>query len=228
MPSNKSQYPYASKKVLERRTAHSAHVIIVLSHGVLLILVDPLVEVGLEEMNLSLGFQQAGPELLLELLLSQDNLDPARSVVDLALLGLNLGEKIELDVVGCFAGVGVASEVKRFRLNVKLELVCWDIRYDDSQEDVVSLSVGGGRALSPVDFERVSNAFIHNSAASGLPEDGIQFSVPSGTISLWPLVSVVLVGCSMFALMIWMMLRAFVVFGVKSRKATKSVNDKRR
>lgn len=58
-----------------------------------------LVEVGLEVVNLLLVLEETGPVLLLELLLSEDQLNPAGRVVDLALLGVDLGEKVHLDVV---------------------------------------------------------------------------------------------------------------------------------
>lgn len=51
-------------------------------------------------MNLLLVLEQTRPVFLVELLLSQDQLDPARGVVDLALVGVNLGEQVHLDVVG--------------------------------------------------------------------------------------------------------------------------------
>ena len=64
-----------------------------------------LVEISLEEVELLLVLQQARPVLLLELLLSEDQLDATRRVVDLALLGVDLGVQIKLDVVGSLLGV---------------------------------------------------------------------------------------------------------------------------
>lgn len=64
-----------------------------------------LVEISLEEVELLLVLQQARPVLLLELLLSEDQLDATRRVVDLALLGVDLGVQIKLDVVGSLFGV---------------------------------------------------------------------------------------------------------------------------
>lgn len=49
--------------------------------------------------------EQPGPELLLELLLAQHKLDITASVVDLGLLRVDLGVKLELericDLLGC-------------------------------------------------------------------------------------------------------------------------------
>ena len=53
-----------------------------------------LVEVGLDAVNLLLVFEKTEPVLLVELFLVQVQL-----VVDLALLGINLGEQIHVDVV---------------------------------------------------------------------------------------------------------------------------------
>lgn len=67
-----------------KHTAHPAHVILIIRHGILLILIDPLVEISLEEVHLALDAQQPRPELFLELLLPEDQLDGARVVADLA------------------------------------------------------------------------------------------------------------------------------------------------
>lgn len=56
-----------------------------------------LVEVGLQEVNLLVVLEQSRPELLLELLLAQHKLDVATSVVNLGLLGVDLGEELQLD-----------------------------------------------------------------------------------------------------------------------------------
>jgi hypothetical protein len=65
----------------------------------LLILVNPLVEVGLQEVNLLGILQEPGPEFLLQLLLSQDDLNVLSGVVDLALLLVNLSVELELEMV---------------------------------------------------------------------------------------------------------------------------------
>lgn len=58
------------------------------------------VKVGLDVVNLLLVLEKTGPVLLVEVLLLQDKLDPTCGVVDFALLGVDLGEKVHLDVVG--------------------------------------------------------------------------------------------------------------------------------
>jgi hypothetical protein len=47
-------------------------------------------------MHLLVVFEQPRPELLLEVLLAQHQLDVATGVVDLRLLGVDLGEELEL------------------------------------------------------------------------------------------------------------------------------------
>lgn len=51
----------------------------------MLVLINPLVEVRLEEVDLLGVLQKTGPELLLELLLAQYHLDILGTVVDLGL-----------------------------------------------------------------------------------------------------------------------------------------------
>jgi len=65
----------------------------------LLILVNPLVEISLQEVNLLRILQKPWPELLLQFFLSQNQLDILGGVVDLALLLVNLGIELELDMV---------------------------------------------------------------------------------------------------------------------------------
>ena len=65
----------------------------------MLILVNPLVEVGLQEVDLLSILQEPWPELFLQLLLSQDYLNVLGGVVNLALLLVNLSVELELEVV---------------------------------------------------------------------------------------------------------------------------------
>jgi hypothetical protein len=88
----------------------------------LLILVNPLVEVGLQEVDLLSILQEPWPELLLQLLLSQDDLNVLGGVVNLALLLVNLSVELELEVVVSLERVRVAGEGKRLGLQVKLEI----------------------------------------------------------------------------------------------------------
>jgi len=52
--------------------------------------------------HLLLALEKAGPELALELLLPENELDLAIGVVDLAVLGVDLGEEVQGDAV-CYA-----------------------------------------------------------------------------------------------------------------------------
>jgi len=88
----------------------------------LLILVNPLVEVGLQEVNLLGVLQESWPEFLLQLLLSQVKLDVLGGVVDLALLLVDLTVELELEVVISLEGVRVAGEGERLRLEVELQI----------------------------------------------------------------------------------------------------------
>ncbi len=88
----------------------------------MLILVNPLVEVGLQEVDLLSILQEPWPELLLQLLLSQDDLNVLSGVVNLALLLVDLSVELELEVVVSLERVRVAGEGKRLGLQVKLEI----------------------------------------------------------------------------------------------------------
>ena len=88
----------------------------------MLILVNPLVEVSLQEVDLLRILQEPWPELLLQLLLSQDDLNVLGGVVNLALLLVNLSVELELEVVVSLERVRVAGEGKRLGLQVKLEI----------------------------------------------------------------------------------------------------------
>lgn len=116
---------------------------------VLLILVNPLVKVGLEELELLGLLEQAGPVLLLEFLLAELQLDIARGVVDLGVLGVNLGVKLKLEVVVALESLGVTLELKGRSLQVQAELRGRHIGGSDGQVNEVLLRVGAGRALGP-------------------------------------------------------------------------------
>lgn len=60
-------------------------------------------------MHLLLALEKAGPELLLQLLLSENELDVAVGVVDFRVLGVDLGKEVQGDVV-CYALPGDALE----------------------------------------------------------------------------------------------------------------------
>lgn len=125
---------------------------VLLGSLVLLVLVNPLVKVGLEELQLLGLLKQAGPVLLLEFLLAQLQLDVARGVVDLGVLGVDLGVELELEVEVALQGVRVALELERGGLEVQRVLVGGDIGGGDGQVDEVLLRVGVGGALGPEDW----------------------------------------------------------------------------
>lgn len=60
-------------------------------------------------MHLLRALEKAGPELLLELLLPENELDVAVGVVDFAVLGVDLGKQVQGDAV-CYALPGGALE----------------------------------------------------------------------------------------------------------------------
>lgn len=133
---------------------------ILLGGLILLVLVDPLVEVGSEEVDLLGLLEQAGPVGLVELLLLQLQLDILARVVDLGGLLVDLGVKLELQVVGLLEGVGVAGEGQTRGLEVELEALLGHVGDGDGQVDEVLLGIGAGRALCPenckIGRERVS------------------------------------------------------------------------
>lgn len=115
---------------------------VLLAGLLLLVLVDPLVEVGLEEVYLLRLLQQAGPVLLLELLLLELELDILGGVVDLALGGVDLGVELEFEGVRPLEGFRVALEGETGGLEIELEIGGRNIGNGDGQVDKV---LGGVR-----------------------------------------------------------------------------------
>lgn len=145
-----SNHKRAGKRVKELVLTHTAKVAeVVLSGLVLLILINPLVEVGLEEVDLLRLLEETGPVGGIELLLAKLHLNIAGSVVDLARRRVDLGVELELDVVGPLEGVGVASEDETSGLEVELEVGSRDVGNANGEVNEVALGVGGRRALSP-------------------------------------------------------------------------------
>lgn len=99
-------------------------------------------------MNLLAVLQKTGPVLLLQLLLAQHELNLAVGVVDLAVLGINLGEKVQRDVV-CYTLAGGAGERDVGGGDVELGLVLGDIGGLEAHVEVVALGVFSGGALGP-------------------------------------------------------------------------------
>lgn len=137
-------------KVKELVLTHTAKVAeVVLSSLMLLILINPLVEVSLEEVNLLRLLEQAGPVGGIELLLAKLHLDIAGSVIDLARRRVNLGVELELDMVSLLEGVGVAGEDETSGLEVELEVGSRNVGDANGEVDEVALGVGSRRALGP-------------------------------------------------------------------------------
>ena len=133
--------------------AHAAELGEVLLGGlVLFVLVDPLVEIGLEELELLGLLEQTGPVLVVELLLAQLELDVPGGVVDLAVLRVDLGVKLKLDVIVALQSVGVTIEGQGGGLQVELEALLGYIGDGDSEIDEVLLRIGAGGALGPEDY----------------------------------------------------------------------------
>lgn len=153
----KEQQSYGLLKKLRTasHTGHAAHATelrkVLFGGLVLLVLINPLVKVGLEEVQLLVLLKQAGPVFLLELLLLQLDLDVLGGVVDLAGLGVDLGEELELDVELAFEGAGRSREGQARGLEVELQAVLGDVGDGDGEVDEVLAGVGGGGALGPED-----------------------------------------------------------------------------
>ena len=108
-----------------------------------------LVEVSLQEVDLRLVLEQARPEFLLELLLAQDKCDIATAVLDLGLLGVDLGEELKVDSIGDLFRCRGTLEAKLCGLQIELQVGLGDIGSNDSEEDVVPLGVAVRGALRP-------------------------------------------------------------------------------
>lgn len=120
----------------------------------MLILINPLVEISLQEVNLLCVLKKSWPELLLELLLPQNHLDILGSVINLALLLVDLSVELKLDMVVSLQGIRVAREGESLWLELKLQVGGLDIGYRDGQVDEVLSLIGLARSLSPKDCFR--------------------------------------------------------------------------
>lgn len=107
-----------------------------------------LVEVSLQEVHLLLILEKAGPKLELKFLLPEDELDSAVGVVGLAVLRVDLGEKIQRDAV-CYTLAGGPLERDVAFSDGKRLLGLRNIRGFDVDNEVVALRVTVGGTLSP-------------------------------------------------------------------------------
>lgn len=73
-------------------------------------------------MDLRLILEQTRPELLLELLLAKDKCDIATTVLDLGLLGVDLGEELKVDGVGDLFRCRGTLEAELCGLQVELQI----------------------------------------------------------------------------------------------------------
>jgi hypothetical protein len=103
--------------------------------------------------HLLVVLEEPGPELLLELLLAQHKCDIAAAVLDLGLLGVDLGEELKVDSVGDLFWCRGALEAELCGLQVELEVWLGNVGGDNGEEDVVLLSVDVGWALGPGNCE---------------------------------------------------------------------------
>lgn len=99
-------------------------------------------------MNLLGVLQETRPVFLLQLLLAQHQLDLAVSVVDLAVLGINLAEQVQRDVV-CYTLARGAGERDIGGGEVDARLILGDIGGLQAHVEVVTLGLIGGGALGP-------------------------------------------------------------------------------
>lgn len=147
---------------------------------VLLVLVDPLVKVGLEEMHLLGLLEQAGPVGVVEVLLAQLDLDVAGCVVDLALGGVDLGVELELEVIRALERLRGAREGQAGGLEIELEARRGHVGHVDGEVDEVLLGVGLGRALRPEDYRGVLAPRAGDGKVRGPADDGKKLRSPSG------------------------------------------------
>lgn len=107
-----------------------------------------LVEVGLQEMGLLVRSQETRPELFLELLLPQNQLNLAIIVVHLSVVRVNLAIQVERNVVfnTLIGGTGERDILSR---DLEIGIRLGNIGSLQVDIEVVALSVRGGGALRP-------------------------------------------------------------------------------
>lgn len=96
--------------------------------------------------------EETGPELRLELLLPQNQLAVAVGVVDLAVLGVDLGVEGQGDAV-CNALDRLSGEGDLGGGNLKIGVVLGNVGNLDVHVEIVALGLISGRALSPGDWK---------------------------------------------------------------------------
>lgn len=109
-----------------------------------------LVKVGLQEMNLLGRAQQTRPELFLQLLLAQHQLNLTGTVVHFAVVGIDLGEQVQRHVV-LDTLLGGASERHIVRGDLEICFGLGHVGGLDVHIEIVTLSLRAGGALGPCD-----------------------------------------------------------------------------
>ncbi len=92
-------------------------------------------------MHLRLVLQQSRPELLVELLLLQHELNVSGRVIDLGFGGLDLGVELQLHRVRRLLGLREALEAEAAGLDVELDLLLVDIWDGDGEVHMVLFGV---------------------------------------------------------------------------------------
>jgi hypothetical protein len=109
-------------------------------------------------MHLGLFLQQARPILLAKGFLAKHQLDIAIGVVDLGRGRVDLGEKINVGLVGDVLGHALAQEAQLVRLHVQLQVGLGHIRGGDGEIDNVARGVVGAGALGPENYMNTESA----------------------------------------------------------------------
>ena len=95
-------------------------------------------------MHLLLCLEQSRPELLLELLLSQDHLDTSWCVVGLAVLDVDLFVEFQLDMIRRLLRLAVPGILQAIGFEIKLQRVLGDVGSHDGHENDILDRVGLG------------------------------------------------------------------------------------
>lgn len=98
-----------------------------------------------------MSLSRRGPELGVELLLLQLQLDVLAGVVNLGGLVVDLSVQLEVEVVSLLEGIGVAGEGQAGGLQLELQVCGGDVGNGDGHVDVVLVGLDAGRALGPED-----------------------------------------------------------------------------
>lgn len=107
-----------------------------------------LIEVGLQEVDLLLCAQQARPELFLELLLAQHQLDSTVVVVHFAVFRVDLAEQVQRNVV-LEALLRVSCERNIVRGDLEVRSLLGNVGSLDIDVEVVTLGFSARGALGP-------------------------------------------------------------------------------